>query len=217
MILDLGFGLLLGVLVNFVFQIKDWRVIALGVSSSLIVDVDAIIYYFLNGRKVDKYFYRHRDIFHHPFFVCLLASLILAFINPIYGLTWFIGSAYHFLHDCFEGWGIRFWPITNCYITFRNDSPKIIIADKQDQTDIVDVYGDANWARKKYGEFNWMFAFEMAVLMFGTMAAFSQFGDAELGFSVAMYELVLWSFWLIYLHITRLNKNLEKFKRDYSM
>ena len=151
MLLDILFGLILGISMNFIIGTPDSMLPALffGVFCSLFPDIDFIVYLLRNRFKVDQLAHEHRDLLHKPIFF-IIAGIALYFLSPEIGSIWMIGNLYHFLHDTIEGgWGIMWlYPFSKKYYTLVSYSPKKIISTKEEQRALALKYGNPHWFKK---------------------------------------------------------------------
>lgn len=114
MTLDIGVGLLLGLFLNFVSGIDYGLSLALGIVASMFPDID----FFLPTVSAGKSPFGHREqviTFHYPLLFVPMVTIIGLIINPWVGLTFFLGSLLHFIHDSMGiGWGIKWlFPLRN--------------------------------------------------------------------------------------------------------
>lgn len=148
MYLDVIAGLLIGVSVSeFVGEDNPWLVL-FGVAAALAPDLDFVVYLIRNRGRVDRYAHEHRDLFHRPLLVSVGGGIALSMIEPAYGVLWFLGTLWHFIHDTFDGgWGIRWADPFSCgYFTLASYSPKRYFRDRTDQRETAAGYGKLdNW------------------------------------------------------------------------
>jgi hypothetical protein len=71
----------------------------------------------------------------------------IALIAPVFGLTWFVATLWHFIHDTYDGgWGIRWGsPFSRSYYTLASHSPVRHIRDKEAQRALA-ASGNADWS-----------------------------------------------------------------------
>lgn len=153
MLIDLSLGILAGILTNLVFGGSDNSVLIVifGALAAIATYLDIIIYKFWYGHRLDHFAHEHRDIAHYPVIICGLGSVIIAIFSVEFGLTWFLATLFHFVHNTLErGWGIKWlYPFWNKYITLKQDGPRPkIIMTKKEQQEIAAQYGDPDWMVK---------------------------------------------------------------------
>jgi membrane-bound metal-dependent hydrolase YbcI (DUF457 family) len=79
---------------------------------ALLPDIDSPDSYFGSSKiwRPFQFIVKHRGVF-HSFTLCILVSLVFAFVLPIVALPFFLGYGSHLLADSFTQEGITpFWP-----------------------------------------------------------------------------------------------------------
>jgi inner membrane protein len=79
---------------------------------ALLPDIDSPDSYFGSSKiwRPLQFIVKHRGVF-HSFTLCILVSLVFAFVLPIVALPFFLGYGSHLLADSFTQEGITpFWP-----------------------------------------------------------------------------------------------------------
>lgn len=172
MIMDIGVGMLIGVLVNFLTTNEpNIYFVIFGIFAALAPDIDYMIYMIKNNWKRDKYSHNHRDLLHHPILFSVCGAVIFYVVNPALGMIWFCGTMYHFVHDTFNAWGIRWGsPFLKQYILIAGYSPKNIIRNKEEQALLVEKYGNDNWLKDGYLTLNTELVAEIIFFVAGTVA-----------------------------------------------
>lgn len=106
MFLDIGIGILLSLGLAHGFGVEPtWSMVAVGVGSSLLPDIDILLLWLFP--KLEKHIGPHRSALHYPLWYIPLAAAVLLIWGPFWALLVGLGVAWHFLHDMmWLGWGI---------------------------------------------------------------------------------------------------------------
>lgn len=179
--LDIGIGLIIGLLVNDFFDVNNYLAMAaLGVILTLLPDLDFIVMKF----KPAKYrqMERHRELFHLPLLYLSIGTLIFSVFGLPFVSLFILASVVHFIHDSVGiGWGVM-W-----LYPFRSDSYSFIyqidtwkhvdigrkfvyIWPRRDITKLSERYGDKDWIRHTYGDFHPYAIIEFTVFFTGIIA-----------------------------------------------
>jgi hypothetical protein len=155
MYVDIVVGLMIGwgaILVS--GQYNLWLVF-FGMFATLAPDLDFIVYMIRKKGKIDQYAHEHRDLLHKPFLVTIGGALLFALTDPFYGMIWFLGTLWHFVHDTFDGgWGIRWlYPFYFGYFTLASHSPVHHIRTIEEQRALA-TSGDPQWFWSGYLKWN---------------------------------------------------------------
>jgi hypothetical protein len=121
-------------------------------ASTLLMDLDMVIYYFRRRGVLNQYAHEHRDLSHHPIpFSIGMGAIWWCVLGKEYALLWVTGSTFHFLNDTFNGgWGVKWLsPFCSWYFTMAAYSPVKIIKTKEHQRKMASLFGDPEWAKKK--------------------------------------------------------------------
>jgi hypothetical protein len=163
MFLDIGVGILTAVFAGHFFGVDlSFWLVFFSVSCALLPDADFL--YFYPKRHDTKYDHKHRDLIHYPLLYLPIGTvLIWVIFGQIWGVTFFIASFIHFLHDSIGiGWGIKWlFPLTkNSYSFFylylgkkMNRRNMIFTFTDENLPDLVRKYGDPDWVKNIY--FKW--------------------------------------------------------------
>lgn len=178
--LDIGIGLLLGILLNSQTEINYELSLLLGVTAALLPDLD-----FVWQKVTGKYSYlsNHRDGLHYPLIFIPVVALLGYLFNPWLGAVFAIGALTHFIHDSIGlGWGIKWlFPFSNTsYLFFykvglptnKYQPKKLIYAwtDSELQSESK-KYADPDWIKHIYFQFHPYGITEYIVLVLGITAA----------------------------------------------
>ena len=176
MLLDIGVGILLGLLVNtFSSEYSTTIFVAMGVFATLAPDID-FIYHLIKGGNL-KNDHRHREVLHQPVFLLVGTILFGLLFSPILGLVFALGVISHFIHDSIGiGWGVQWlYPFKTDHFTFfyrvhtanKPKPPKKVIYvwpnDKIDE--LSREYGDPDWVKNIYLKWHPFAIFELIVFV----------------------------------------------------
>ncbi len=173
MFLDIGAGLMLGILVGILTNNNSMLLVILGGLAALAPDLDFLIYLYKKNFKTDEFSHEHRDLFHKPILFSLGGGLIFLFFSPTLSLLWFLGTIFHFVHDTMHhGWGIKWgYPFDKRYFIFSSRVPKKIIQTKEEQRELAIKYGNSEWLKEGYLRINRGLILELIVLAIGILIA----------------------------------------------
>lgn len=167
MYLDCAVGLIIGSLVSLVTGALQPQLLIFGVFATLAPDIDFIVWLIRHDWKVDQFAHEHRDLFHSPLLFGLAPAIIIGLWQPLFGVTWFLGTISHFIHDTFDGgWGIRWLhPFSHGYFTFASYSPQRYFKDRIEQRAVASVHGNPRWLTEEYFKPNRKLFKELALFM----------------------------------------------------
>lgn len=178
--LDIGVGLLLGVLLSSLTSYNYGLCLALGVSATLLPDLD-YVWKALQTKRLPHS--EHRDGLHYPIIVIPVVGLLGWLINPYIGLIFALGTFSHFLHDSIGiGFGIKWlYPFKkNSYLFLfqistptNKDMPKqrLYSWNDSERAEVIRKYAYPDWIRFVYFKFNPFGIFEYSVLLIGVIVA----------------------------------------------
>lgn len=184
MTLDIGVGLLLGVLLNNHTGIPYSWSLVIGILAALLPDLDFIIPSLIKRRILNE----HREIWssiHYPLIIIPAVSLIGFLFNPWVGLVMFLGTTMHFVHDSMGiGWGIKWlYPFKETTFCFLYRAPvkaeqglpqKLVYRwNRREHAEIIKKYGDPTnaWFKDVYFHVNvWSIA-EYSIFVLGLFVA----------------------------------------------
>jgi len=166
MYIDVALGLLVGFIVSVTAGEQYLMLMLFGVFATLAPDIDFLVWLIKNKWKVNQYAHEHRDLLHRPLIFGLGGGLLIALIDPLYGVVWFLGTTVHFMHDTIDGgWGIQWLhPFYYGYFTLASYSPKRHIRSKDEQRDMARVHGNPRWLEEQYLKPNPKLMIEFLVL-----------------------------------------------------
>jgi hypothetical protein len=172
MYLDIAIGLIVGLVIAFLFGEHSLPLVLFGVVAALAPDIDFILYLIKRRFKVDQFAHEHRDLFHMPLIFSGGGALLLSCFSPVYGLVWGLGSLWHFVHDTFDGgWGIRwFHPFYTGYFTLASYSPRRHFPTKAIQRAVATAHGNPLWLEQEYFVPNKKLFIEVAFLVSALLA-----------------------------------------------
>lgn len=110
--LDIGIGLILGVILNSLTGI-DYRVcLLIGLFACLLPDLDYLYKLLVTKRMPHS---DHRDGLHFPLLFIPIIGIFGYLIDPYIGLVLAMGALIHFIHDSIGvGWGVKWlYPFDN--------------------------------------------------------------------------------------------------------
>jgi hypothetical protein len=178
--LDIGVGLLLGIVMHGVSGLNYYDCLLLGTVACLLPDLD-FVWPVLRG----KYSYKkvHRDGLHYPLIFIPGVGLAGALLNPYVGLTFALGAFIHFAHDSQGiGWGVKWlFPFRNISYAFLYRAK--LSADKgmpqkpyyhwtdEERAASMAKYADPHWITQIYFRPNLYGAIEYTVLAIGIIAS----------------------------------------------
>ncbi len=178
--LDLGVGLLLGVLLDKISSLPYGVCLLIGLASSLLPDLDFILPYLKTRRQPDS---SHRDGLHYPLIVVPIVGFLGYLIEPQIGLILALGCLLHFVHDSFGvGFGVKWlYPYKkNSYLFFyhaglptNKEMPRKKLHSWNDdqRKHMAEKFGDPDWIKNIYFRLHPFGVFEYAVLFVGIFAA----------------------------------------------
>ena len=178
--LDVGVGLLLGVLLNGLTNYDYGLCLAIGVTASLLPDLD-YLWKIIRTKSLPQS--EHRDGLHYPILVVPILGLIGSAINPYIGLTLALGAFIHFMHDSVGiGFGIKWlFPFKkNSYMfLFQIKTPANIDMPKQrlyswndkERNEMIKRYSYPGWIKFVYFQPNPWGTFEYSFLLIGLIVA----------------------------------------------
>lgn len=176
MLLDIGVGILLGILFDsFTEGIALSTLVIFGAFSALSPDIDFVFHIFKGGRFQNAE--RHRELLHNPLiFVPIGAGITYLFEPQLAGL-FAAGALSHMIHDSIGiGWGVRWlWPFRNNnyalgYRVRTGNHAKLprqaFFVWPNDEIDKLSKdYGDPEWFRNTYIKWHPFAIFELAVFV----------------------------------------------------
>lgn len=181
--LDIGIGLILGVLLSSLSGISYTTSLVIGVIACLLPDLDFI---WPNIRGSYSYKKSHRDGLHYPLLFIPIVAVLGSVVDPYIGLALGIGSLLHFVHDSIGvGWGVKWlFPIDNKSYAFlyragleaEKGMPKKLVyvwTDEQRDKD-MNKYADPKWIKHIYLQPHPYGIFEYIVLVVGVIVAFAK-------------------------------------------
>lgn len=157
--LDVGIGLILGVLLHAVTGMDYAYCLLLGVVALLLPDIDFIVSL---ARKRTLPHSDHRDLMHYPLVFIPTVGFLGLMINQYVGLLFAFGAFVHFLHDSIGiGWGVQWlYPFkrTSYLFLYKAGTPtnskmprKLFYAwTLADRNVLMQKYGDPNWISNIY-------------------------------------------------------------------
>ena len=179
--LDVGVGLLLGVLLHNLTGYNYGLSLSVGVISALLPDLDYVWKAIQTKRLPHS---EHRDGLHYPLIVVPVVGLLGFLINPAVGLVLALGTLSHFIHDSVGiGFGIK-WLVPfkkNSYLFLfqiktpaNKDMPKQRMYSWNDaeRAEMIRKYAYDDWIRFVYLQFNPFGTFEYSVLALGMIVAY---------------------------------------------
>jgi hypothetical protein len=178
--LDVGLGLLLGILLNIISGFNYHLCLLIGVIACLLPDLD-FVWPVITG----KYSYKkpHRDGLHYPLIFIPVVGLAGLLIDPSIGIIFALGAFLHFIHDSIGiGWGVKwFFPFSKTSYSFlyrpklaaSRDMPQKLFyhwTDKE-RAESLAKYADPHWIKQIYFRPNIYGAIEYAVLIVGIVVS----------------------------------------------
>ncbi len=178
--LDIGLGLLLGILLNDLTTVPYGLCLCLGIIASLLPDLDFMWKYLQAKRVPDT---SHRDGLHYPLLVVPIVSVAGWLIKPEIGLIFGLGTLLHFIHDSVGiGFGVKWlYPFSkNSYQFFyhvglpaNKNMPRKMLQSWNDEerNEIHKKYADPDWIKHIYFQLHPFGIFEYLVFVIGMLAA----------------------------------------------
>lgn len=173
MFMDVGVGLIIAVLINMIFDPGNPNIylVLFGAFAALAPDVDYLIYIAKYGNVKNRWTYLHRFLLHHPIPFVLSGTLLFSSNKP-FAVTWFCCTLYHFIHDTFGAFGIRWLsPFYGFFVDLSGESPYRIHANTEELAKVVSDYGNDDWKKNMYSWNSSNFRGEMIFLMAGITLA----------------------------------------------
>jgi hypothetical protein len=179
--LDIGVGLLLGILLSGLTTINYGLCLGIGVFASLLPDLD-FIWQYIKFKVVPRT--SHRDSLHYPVLFVPTVGIVGWLIQPYIGLIFALGALIHFMHDSIGvGFGVKWlFPVKkNSYLFLyqtglptNKDMPRKIIHSWNDheRQQASEKYRDPDWIKHIYFSVHPFGIFEYTVLVVGCIAAF---------------------------------------------
>lgn len=180
--LDLGAGLLLGLLAEYLFDRPAGLVLPLtGALFTLLPDADFLIH--LARARTVRHSEHHREMLHLPILYISIGLAAFLFFGEPWIFLFISTSVVHFLHDSIGiGWGVPWlYPFTDNAFSFfyhlenNNRKPKLprrllYVWYRDDISNIADTYGDDDWIRNVYGKLHPYAQIELFVFLVGLIA-----------------------------------------------
>jgi len=177
--LDIGVGLLLGLLVDVLFNTQDAQTVAVvGALMCLAPDLDFIIQRLLpvHRRRMEH----HRELLHIPLIYVPVGAAIGWLVAPHWAVLFVLASLAHFVHDSIGiGWGVPWLYPFRCdsysffyHIENANGKPtlprrRLYVWRRQELSKLAATYGDEHWVRNIYGRLHPYAIIEFVVLVVG--------------------------------------------------
>jgi LexA-binding, inner membrane-associated putative hydrolase len=178
--LDIGIGLILGVLLSSLTALNYKLCLVIGIGACLLPDLD-YVWKAIQTRRLPHS--EHRDGLHYPLIVVPITGLLGALINPYVGLIIGFGTLLHFIHDSVGiGFGIKWlFPFNkNSYLfLFQIKTPANASMPKQrlyswndaERDEMIKKYAYDDWIRYVYFQYNPFGLFEYSFLLLGIVIA----------------------------------------------
>lgn len=178
--LDIGVGLLLGVLLHSITTLQYGICLILGVGASLLPDLDFIWQYVRTKALPDT---SHRDGLHYPLLMVPIVGVIGWLIRPEIGIIFALGTLLHFVHDSIGvGFGVKWlFPFKkNSYLFFyhtglptNTDMPRKALHSWNDRerSEMHKKYADPHWIKHIYFQPHPFGIFEYLVFVLGVLVA----------------------------------------------
>jgi len=180
--LDLGAGLLLGLLAEFLFDRPVGLMLPFaGALLTLIPDIDFLVH--LARMRTSKHAEHHREILHIPFLYIPTGLVACIPLGEPWLFLFASASIVHFLHDSIGiGWGVPWlYPFTDDAYSFfyhlENNSRKpklprrlIYVWRRNQISNMAHTYGDENWIRSIYFKLHPYALIELLVFAIGLTA-----------------------------------------------
>jgi hypothetical protein len=178
--LDIGVGLLLGILLSSLTTLNYGLCLSLGVLASLLPDLDFLAQY-IKTKALPRT--SHRDGLHYPILFIPVVGVLGWLVQPEIGLVFALGALFHFIHDSIGvGFGVKWlFPFKkNSYLFFyqaglptNKELPRKLIHSWNDseRQQASEKYGDPHWVRQIYFQVHSFGIFEYSVLVIGIAAA----------------------------------------------
>jgi len=178
--MDIGLGLILGVLLRHLTTMNYGVCLAIGVVATLLPDLDYIWKALVTKRLPHS---EHRDGLHYPLLFIPTVGLLGSIISPAMGLIFAFGGVLHFLHDSVGiGFGVKWlYPFRNRSYLFlfqiktptNGGMPKRRFYSWSDaeRDDMIRKYAYRHWIQYVYLRPNPFGLFEYSVLLIGVAVA----------------------------------------------
>jgi hypothetical protein len=178
--LDIGVGLILGVLLSTFTALNYGLCLSVGVIAALLPDLDYVWKAIQTKKLPDS---EHRDGLHYPILFIPFVVLVGLLLSPQIGLVFALGSLCHFLHDSVGiGFGIKWlFPFKkNSYLfLFQIKTPTNKNMPRQrfyswndaERAEMIRKYAYPGWIKYVYFQPNPFGLFEYAGLLLGIFVA----------------------------------------------
>lgn len=178
--LDIGVGLILGVLLSTFTSFSYGFSLGLGVMSTLLPDLD-YVWGLIKTKRLPHS--EHRDGLHYPLIFVPLVGLLGCLIDPCIGGVFALGSLLHFIHDSVGvGFGVKWlYPFKkNSYLFLfqiktptNKDMPKkrVYSWNDKERAEMIRRYAYSRWIRHVYLRPNLFGIFEYSVLGIGILVS----------------------------------------------
>lgn len=182
MLLDIGVGILLGILFDAnsdQYGLPTFLLVA--VFGALAPDMDYIYHLFSGGNSQNDH--RHREILHNPLFLAAGWLLFAVFASPLLAGLFTLGVLAHFVHDSIGiGWGVQWlFPLKRNHYGFfyrvhtavHKPKPprRLLYIWPNDQLDALqEQYGDPEWFSNTYKRWHPYAVFEIVIFIIALVA-----------------------------------------------
>jgi len=178
--MDIGLGLIVGVILSQLTTLNYPVCLALGVASTLLPDLDYVWSLVVNHRQPHS---EHRDGLHYPLLLVPIVGLAGSLVAPVVGWVLALGTLLHFLHDSVGiGFGIKWlFPFRkNSYLFFFHlrtpasiDMPRkrFYSWDDAERNEMIRKYAYSKWIQYVYFRPNLFGMTEYAILVAGIITA----------------------------------------------
>lgn len=178
--LDVGVGLILGVLLSQASTLPYSWCLLIGVIAALLPDIDYVWSFIHPKRKTDT---THRDLLHYPLLFIPAVGLLGLLMSRQISVILMAGAFAHFVHDSFGvGFGLKWlFPLTrkSYMFLFQASTPrnktmpkKLLYAwDDKERATMIKQYGYSNWIRHIYFHPHPFGLFEYTALLIGILFA----------------------------------------------
>ena len=176
MLLDIGVGILLGVLFDgWTEGLSISTLVLFGAFSALSPDIDFIFHLSKGGRFQNAE--RHRELLHNPLIFIPLGAGITYLFEPQLAGLFAAGALSHMIHDSIGiGWGVRWlWPFTNNnyalgYRVRTGNHAKLprqafFVWPNEEIDELSKNFGDPDWFKNTYLKWHPFAIFELAVFV----------------------------------------------------
>jgi hypothetical protein len=175
--LDIGIGIILGLLVNSIFGLElELNFALLGALFALFPDID----YLLTKLSSSRSEARHREVLHRPLLLVPFGTLLLLLINLPIAVLFALGTLAHLMHDSIGiGWGVAWlYPFNKNAFSFfyhlsnnngkpRPDHKLMHIWHPSKIDHLHEEFGDPNWIKNIYFKFHPYAIVEYAIFVIG--------------------------------------------------